>query len=345
LSDSLADILPADKSYASVWYSANQYEEDQSVAPVPVTDRNYSDLSTCSMLLDTAKTDLQAGNLCLSPWFRQADGYYTISLDLEDGSDGWRYLTLRASEQSAALNSALQALGISISTEMPDYSTTFTHHSRTDTLDGVPMLDWGSMLLQLTLANPDAANVINSDLFSDYIQQESTYDAMQQTATEDYKSRVSGGFADSWSAYQYRRQISLGRVDQRVVSVLYEDFSYTGGAHGNTAKLCANYDAQTGARLTLSDLCEDTETFRAYLTDQLKEITASPAYEGMLFDGYTDALDQVISEDTWYFSDTGLVLVAGQYLIAPFAAGILEFTIPYDQLIGLMDSAWLPDGV
>ena len=40
----------------------------------------------------------------------------------------------------------------------------------------------------------------------------------------------------------------------------------------------------------------------------------------------------ILTEDTWYFSDQGLVIISNEYIITPHAVGILEFTIPYNEL-------------
>ena len=40
--------------------------------------------------------------------------------------------------------------------------------------------------------------------------------------------------------------------------------------------------------------------------------------------------------------DYGLVFIANPYLIAPYAAGVLEFYVPYEDLTGLMIAEFIP---
>ena len=46
-------------------------------------------------------------------------------------------------------------------------------------------------------------------------------------------------------------------------------------------------------------------------------------------------------DTNWYFDNDGMRIFSDLYEIAPYAAGIIEFSIPYDMLSGHIDEKWM----
>ena len=92
------------------------------------------------------------------------------------------------------------------------------------------------------------------------------------------------------------RTVHLGRLDDTLVSVRYEDTANTGGAHPETSSLCATYSLETGAPLTLDTLATDPEQLQAAVSAELGALTAQPQYDGVFFDGYEQLLGQALAQ-------------------------------------------------
>ncbi|MEG1148321.1 MAG: RsiV family protein, partial [Niameybacter sp.] len=54
-------------------------------------------------------------------------------------------------------------------------------------------------------------------------------------------------------------------------------------------------------------------------------------YKDYFFEDYQQHIKELLTENTWYLSDEGFVIISNEYIISPHVVGILEFTIPYDQ--------------
>ncbi len=141
------------------------------------------------------------------------------------------------------------------------------------------------------------------------------------------------------------------RVDDSVLSVVYGESIYTGGAHGSYVFRGMNFDMTTGEALTLDRLSTDYDAF----ADALVQIMLQMAEEDQ--DGYfSDRIDDaflpeggreeafraLLREGAWCFNRDGMVICSSLYELGPYAAGIVEFHIPYTALEGKLDARFLP---
>lgn len=187
--------------------------------------------------------------------------------------------------------------------------------------------------------NTAAADKINADILA----QMDTIRASGETAAQeslDWLNSLSesdeslpGDFPASSDNVSY----SVQRADDRVISFTVNYYSYAGGAHGYTFWRGAVYDTQTGEKLALDDLSDDPEAFRAATLAYNQELAATDSYSERMFstDDITNGtLETVLyeEEDVWYLSPSGLVFVSDAYDLGPYAAGAIEFIIPYRDL-------------
>ena len=207
--------------------------------------------------------------------------------------------------------------------------------------------DDGGLLLQERLiqasvtleGSEEAERAINAALQSEYEARRGEAQAMLGAARQEKAGWAELGL--EFSGYAMTESVQTGRLDNRVVSVVFQEVDNTGGAHGTVSSRTANFDAATGARLQLSSIAGDVEALHQTVADVVvAQIQAEP-------DRYfTDAVYQagsLLEEDNWYLSDSGLIVLSNPYALAPFAAGVLEFEVPYDQLEGILLPQWMPE--
>ncbi len=145
-------------------------------------------------------------------------------------------------------------------------------------------------------------------------------------------------------------KVSVPRIDDQVLTILYNDYSYTGGAHGFYWDRGYCFDTVTGDILTLETIAQDQDKLRAALKDYMVNTvqndveTAERIDLGLFEDGdYASGLEKLIRDGSWYFSDDGIVIFSDLYEISSYAAGSVSFCIPYEQLTGIIDDRFIPE--
>jgi len=144
-----------------------------------------------------------------------------------------------------------------------------------------------------------------------------------------------------WGPYGIDRDVYVGRADERVVSLVYLDYYYTGGAHGYTWHLSENYDAATGKLLTLDDLGK-TEELAAYAAKRVPELAEESGLTEDFYDDWHETASGLLREGMWTLTGEGLEVYAGEYELGPYVIGAQTFTIPYEELRGMLKKAYLP---
>jgi len=111
------------------------------------------------------------------------------------------------------------------------------------------------------------------------------------------------------------------------ISVIY--YQFTGGAHGSAYKETVNLDLANEKELLFKDLFDTSADYKQVLTDEL--LKKMNEKKDILF---PDAMSGFKASDDlkFYLTDEAIVFYFNQYEIAPYASGIVEFSIPYDSL-------------
>ena len=195
----------------------------------------------------------------------------------------------------------------------------------------------------------DAQKAIQKDLeqvVTDFHKEANKQEEDAQTYYQEFLK--SGGKKEAFTPYTFELTCKPLRADNNIVSILFYSYAYCGGAHGSLATFARNYDAKTGKVLTMEDFGEEVSSL---VTDNaVKFINAIQDTDDAFFYDKVKATDEsvqsMLETGSFYLSQDGLVLIDGQYLLQPYAAGIVEFTTSYDDLRGkLNDEYTLPGGV
>ncbi|MCY6485014.1 DUF4163 domain-containing protein [Clostridium aestuarii] len=112
-----------------------------------------------------------------------------------------------------------------------------------------------------------------------------------------------------------------------ILSICITYGQYTGGAHGMSYKKSYNIDLNTGNEATLKNFFCDGENYKQIIRNEIKRQIKLD--EDRYFKGYDEVIDTLSDSQDFYIEDGKIVVYYGQYEIAPFAAGIPEFKIPF----------------
>ena len=188
--------------------------------------------------------------------------------------------------------------------------------------------------------NEEAQNAIQGDLDS-YI--DSFLDSLE---SGDFGVVYEDGIETSYQDVE----MQVLRADEQVISIMMTNEGYDGGAHGWLTMEYFNYFTATGEKITFDKLGEG---FRER-AEQLLRVKAKQMQqeEQCFFEDYQDSIPLVVLDgtedrnevytsvygDTWsdmasepmiptfYITDTGFGFTSGQYVLQPYAGGIIDFT-------------------
>lgn len=116
------------------------------------------------------------------------------------------------------------------------------------------------------------------------------------------------------------------------LSIVFQDYVYSGGAHGLTVQSSHTYDLKTGKEYAIKDLFKSGTDYVSIISAEVKK----QMQEGDM--SYTLTPFEAIKPDQdYYLSNKGLVVYFQQYEYYPYAMGIPEFTIDYSEFSGLLN--------
>lgn len=171
-----------------------------------------------------------------------------------------------------------------------------------------------------------------------------------EMATDNYTYAVESNSLDTMALeFSSTRSSRVLRADSSVVSFANNSYDYTGGAHGNYVDRAYNFDAESGDIITLQMLSGDYNALYDYLVDYMfnlytedKDEYYSMRTDAMFMgDDPKTTLGALVREGSWYFDNDGMTIFSDIYEIGPYAAGIVEFKIPYAELAGHIDDKWM----
>lgn len=195
--------------------------------------------------------------------------------------------------------------------------------------------------------NTEVEKTIQKDLdkvVADFLKSAKNYAEEAKTYYKEYLQ--SGGKAEDFSPYVCSLNGKAVRQDTGVISALFYSYAFTGGAHGGMATFARNYDAKTGKVLTMKDLGDGVGTLA--IDNVVKFVDAIQDHGDAFFFDKVKADDEsvqsMLTDGNFYLSQDGLVLIDGEYLLQPYAAGIAEFTTSYDDLKGKLKEEYALTG-
>lgn len=197
--------------------------------------------------------------------------------------------------------------------------------------------------------NAEAAEKINADIRSRVEETKANSETEQWAKEELLQDMETLGPDFVPVGYSDGLTFQTVRADSNVIAfrLLYE--TYSGGAHGNHTARGASYNAKTGELIAFSDLSDDPVAFREDTLAYNQKLAQTESYAMRMFssdDVTNGSLESVLyADDVWYLSTTGLVFMSDPYALGPYAAGIIEFIIPYADLadMGFKESYAHPD--
>lgn len=117
---------------------------------------------------------------------------------------------------------------------------------------------------------------------------------------------------------------------KHVLSIVVEHYIYSGGAHGETINKSYNINLKTGEQIKLSDIFIQDSNYKKVINDEIRnqiseKIKKDPEENVYSFDSISD-------EQDFYIRNDNIVVYFDLYEIAPYVAGIVEFSVDQDVI-------------
>jgi hypothetical protein len=204
---------------------------------------------------------------------------------------------------------------------------------RTFTYSNTPMISFSVCYPKVTLCcNPVVQNSINREIQSQ-VNQFYRYSSndLYQLAISDYKDSLENEFP--FRHYDTVLQYTITYNQDCYLSLYRDQYTYTGGAHGNTIRTSDTWSLMSGQGIPLASFFPNTPDYRTFLIEEItrqadKRLQETP---GIFFENYRDLISESFDEDHYYLTPSGIDIYYQQYEIAPYSTGIVVFTIPYAE--------------
>lgn len=162
-------------------------------------------------------------------------------------------------------------------------------------------------------------------------------------AREHYES-LDDEYREYWTPYADELEVGVGYMTEGLVSVSAVAYSYYGGAHPNSGYYSWNFDLTTGEFLTLDSLNAQSSnindlgetlahTLALYILDEIDAQGLAEEY----YEDYYSYIFDLAANANFCFTASGMTVIFDAYVIAPYAAGAQEFTIPYHAFYNALD--------
>ena len=116
-----------------------------------------------------------------------------------------------------------------------------------------------------------------------------------------------------------------------IISVYFDQYQYTGGAHGNTIRTSQTWNLKSCGLIELPKLVRCPPDYKSYILTAVEDqIEKEP---DIYFENYVELITETFNENSFFCASEGIVVYYQQYDIAPYSSGIREFLIPYTDCV------------
>lgn len=171
-----------------------------------------------------------------------------------------------------------------------------------------------------------------NDEISSLLKEESkSWDEAMEDARECYETVGS----DSWSygAYWVDEINYTANQSDVLVSIRFEHYVYSGGAHGYTYYSSRMFAMKEGCPVSLAEMTSDKEGLRQAVTDEILRMieTEDLAVQYGYWNDYADYVDDWMEDHSVYFlseeDGRGMEVIYPAYELASYAAGSQTFVV------------------
>lgn len=155
---------------------------------------------------------------------------------------------------------------------------------------------------------------------------------------QEYESILSE-MPDYKAPWSLERSLEVNFNNHGVLGVSFVDFSYTGGAHGNSLLLFSNYDLTSGEEIPLNALCEVDAAFNSSM-EQIFRSSQNISETTSLEDAGFWFNEGFYVPNNFFISGKGVHFFYNPYEVAPYASGAIELYVSWKEIAPYLSEKW-----
>lgn len=195
-----------------------------------------------------------------------------------------------------------------------------TVRERRETLTLIVDVQYPKVSALKSQAVQDAMNAYFANRISDLLAQ----------GYQSEKESIEGGWATR-NPTEVAANYTVALNEKGFLCLLFEDYLYTGGAHGMTTRSGYLVDVKTGKTYeTLKDLFKDGTDYVSLLSAEVKKQFDESGLPLL------QPFERIRPDQGFYIKDGDLVIYTDLYEYTPYAAGFPEFRIPLSSLADVL---------
>ena len=151
---------------------------------------------------------------------------------------------------------------------------------------------------------------------------------LYREAVKTYRDMIENGFP--FHAFEAVSTYTLTYQENCTLSLYFDQYEFTGGAHGNTVRHSDTWSLESASRIPLQYLFGGYDPEKIGVPLVNKQIAEQiEAGTGQYFENYQELTAEYFNTNSFYLTPQGIVIYYQQYEIAPYSSGIPTFTIPF----------------
>ncbi len=190
--------------------------------------------------------------------------------------------------------------------------------------------------------NEAAAEKINMAFEQKHIENQAYIEEDAQEARSAYEG-LSEEEEKDWGCYGYGSTYKMVYASNKVLSIEGQNYEWQGASHPNTWTNAYCFDAATGKLLTLSDIFIDKEKGMELAEEHIMKVITQDPYKDALLDDYESYVPDILTEEVFYLGEKGLMIICNPYMVTVYAAGVIEVEVPYEELDGVLNEAYMKE--
>ncbi|AZB44133.1 DUF3298/DUF4163 domain-containing protein [Bacillus sp. FJAT-42376] len=176
------------------------------------------------------------------------------------------------------------------------------------------------------MTNREAEKAINQELKNQAGKSAVQYKAFKEKEEKDKEQWEKDGKPYKWVPYEYKSTYEIHFNKNHLLSIVFYEYQYLGGAHGTTFAKTLNFNTLNGTPFQLTKVIHDKiAKLKNYAAADLRN-QANKQQTAIFEDALKDIT--INNSRTWTFHSKGIKLIFQQYEVGPYASGMPEVTVP-----------------
>ncbi|WP_396591368.1 DUF3298 and DUF4163 domain-containing protein [Allomuricauda sp. R78024] len=139
-------------------------------------------------------------------------------------------------------------------------------------------------------------------------------------------------FPDETVGWEAEVNSEIVYEDENILTLIFNAYTFTGGAHGYGSITFLNFDKRKGIELENWELFEDMEGFQKFAETKFRIQEDIPQIDNINITGFMFERDIFHLAENIGYTEDGIQLIYNQYEVASYADGPKILALPYQEV-------------